>query len=314
MNRSAREVFGRDLNPDSAQFPLYLITHCQETDNLVKRAKVEQRTLSGDCQIKTVTGKSTFFVMISPIKASEDGFILTFHDVSEIRKIQKMRSDFVSNVTHELKTPLTSIRGFIDTLRAGALDKPEVAGRFLEIIDIEAERLHKLISDILILSEIEDMRQDHDLEDFDINALIDSVVVLLDETAASRQVTIIAESDGSTLPVHANPFRIKQVLINLAENAIKYNLEGGKVMIKAERLSKNLVRLSVSDTGPGIAPEHQERIFERFYRVDTSHSRELGGTGLGLSIVKHIAQLYGGSAKVISQPGLGATFIVDLAI
>ena len=314
MNRSAREVFGRDLDPGRAVFPLFLITHNQETDDLVSRSIKEKKSIAADCTLQTVVGKITFHIIVSPIKAPSGGAILTFHDVSEVRKVQKMRSDFVANVTHELRTPLTSIRGFIETLRAGAISNPEVAGRFLEIIDIEAERLHKLISDILILSEIEDLRQDKDVEDFNLNALIDDVAVLLDEAASARQVSIIVENDDVPLLVHANQYRIKQVLINLADNAIKYNYEGGKVYIKAERLPEGPVRLTVRDTGPGISREHQERVFERFYRIDTSRSRELGGTGLGLSIVKHIAQLYGGTARVSSQPGQGSTFIIDLGI
>ena len=314
MNRSAREIFGRNLDPGQAVFPLFLITHSQDIDKLASKAQGDNKPVAADCIIETVVGKSTFHVLVSPIKAPSGGAILTFHDVSEVRKVQKMRSDFVANVTHELRTPLTSIRGFIETLRAGAISNPEVAGRFLEIIDIEAERLHKLISDILILSEIEDLRQDKDLEDFNLNALIDDVAVLLDEAATDRQVSIIVENDDEPLLVHANQFRIKQVLINLADNAIKYNYEGGKVYIKAERLPEGQVRLTVRDTGPGISREHQERVFERFYRVDTSRSRELGGTGLGLSIVKHIAQLYGGTARVSSQPGQGSTFIIDLGI
>jgi len=225
-----------------------------------------------------------------------------------------MRSDFVANVTHELRTPLTSIRGFIDTLRNGAINKPEVADRFLEIIDIEADRLHKLISDILILSEIEDLPQDRDFETFNLYELIDDITVLLDESASENKVSIIADTDGPPLLVQANRFRIKQILINLTDNAIKYNYPGGKVFISAQRLPNSQVRLTVRDTGPGILREHQERVFERFYRVDTSRSRELGGTGLGLSIVKHIAQLYGGTARVVSEPGQGATFIVDLMI
>jgi two-component system phosphate regulon sensor histidine kinase PhoR len=315
MNTPAREIFGRDLDPAKSVFPLYLITHREETDQLVGKALTVGKPIAAECAIQTDRGLITFYVMASPIKSSAfEGVILTFHDVSEARKIAKMRSEFVANVTHELRTPLTSIRGFIETLRRGAMNNPDVAGRFLEIIDIEAERLHKLISDILILSEIEDLHEDKDFENFDLNALIDDVAVLLDETASARKISIIAESGETPLPVNANRYRIKQILINLADNAIKYNYEGGKVFIRAERRPDGLVRLTVRDTGAGIPREHQDRIFERFYRVDTSRSRELGGTGLGLSIVKHIAQLYGGTAKVTSQPGEGAIFTVDLDI
>lgn len=315
LNTPAHEIFGRDLDPGKSVFPLYLVTHSDDTDKLAGKALSEGKPVAGEISINTTMGQMIFHVIASPIKSSvTTGVILTFHDISEVKKIQKMRSDFVANVSHELRTPLTSIRGFIETLRAGAINQPENASRFIDIIDVEAERLHQLITDILILSEIEDIHIDKNIESFNINALIDDVTVLLDETASAKQVTIIAENDETPLPVQANPARIKQILINLAENAVKYNYEGGKVYIKAERLSDNMLRLTVRDTGPGIPREHQDRVFERFYRVDSSRSRELGGTGLGLSIVKHIAQLYGGTARVVSQPGEGATFIVDLAI
>ncbi len=315
MNRAAREVFGRDLDPTQAVFPLYLITHSQDTDALVEQAFAKGGPITAESAVQTVKGKIDFHIFTSPIKAeTSQGVIMTFHDISEIRKIQKMRSDFVANVSHELRTPLTSIRGFIETLRGDAINNPEVARRFIDIIDIEAERLHQLITDILILSEIEDLREDKERETFNLNAVIDDVAVLLDETASARKVSLVVENGDVPLSVSASKARMKQILINLAENAIKYNYEGGKVFIKADRQTDSRVRLTVRDTGPGIPPEHQERVFERFYRVDSSRSRELGGTGLGLSIVKHIAQLYDGSASVVSRPGEGATFIVDLKI
>jgi len=224
-----------------------------------------------------------------------------------------MRSEFVANVSHELKTPLTSIRGFVDTLRNGRIVDPAVQARFLEIIDIEAERLHQLISDILQLSEIEGMESDLELQKFDLSALLDDVATLLDDKAGERQVSIIVE-DSEPLPVLASQYRIKQILINLADNAIKYNRQGGRVYIRATREPDRMVAIRVRDTGEGIPADHLARVFERFYRVDKSHSREMGGTGLGLSIVKHIAQLYDGTATVESTPGVGSVFTVRLQI
>ena len=146
--------------------------------------------------------------------------------------MQQLRSEFVANVTHELKTPLTSIRGFVDTLKNGAVNNPEVSKRFLEIIDVEAERLHKLISDILILSEIEDATQEKEVEEFDLNTLIDEIIVLLDDEASAKKVSIITEDideQNEKFMVKANRNRIKQIFINLVENAIKYNNENGKI-------------------------------------------------------------------------------------
>ena len=315
MNRRARELFGRDLDPTQAVYPLLLITHNPDSEKLVAQAVAAGKSAKADLLLRTVQGLSTFQVIASPVRSQPvEGVILAFHDVTESRKLQKMRTDFVANVTHELRTPLTSIRGFIETLRNGAINNPAVAGRFLEIIDIEAERLHQLISDILVLSEIEYLHEDKDQESFNLNALIDDVAVLLDDAANAAKVALVVENAGEPLPVKANPHRIKQVLINLVDNGIKYNQPGGKVFITASRLADGQVSLQVRDTGVGINPEHQERIFERFYRVDKSRSRELGGTGLGLSIVKHIAQLYGGSARVESRVGEGSAFTVLLNI
>lgn len=315
LNKPAKDTFGRDLDPSHTVFPLLLLTHSNKIDQLVGQALESGKRVEIFEPVKTVRGEANFFIVASPIRSTQSaGVILTFHDVSESQRLQKMRSEFVANVTHELHTPLTSIRGFIETLRKGAISDPAVAGRFLEIIDIEAERLHKLISDILILSEIEDMKEDKEKVSFDLKAMVDSVLVMLDEAASARKVSLIAEDAETPLNVLANPYRIKQILINLVDNAIKYNYEGGKVYIKSERLSDNKVRLAVRDTGPGIPPEHLEKVFERFYRVDTSRSRELGGTGLGLSIVKHIAQLYDGIAKVHSEPGTGSEFTVEMKI
>lgn len=315
MNIHAREIFGRNLDPASTAYPLVLITHHPESERLVQHALDAGQTVSAELTIATVRGNVVFNVTASPIKSPfSQGAIMTFYDISQARQLQRMRSEFVANVTHELRTPLTSIRGFIETLRHGAVNNPAVADRFLEIIDIEAERLHKLISDILVLSEIEDLREDKERETFDLTALIDDVAVLLDDMATEKKVSIIPETGEEPIAVSANRYRIKQILINLMDNAIKYNREGGKVFVTARRQGDGRLCLVVRDTGVGIAPEHIDRIFERFYRVDASRSRELGGTGLGLSIVKHIAQLYGGYARVESQPGSGSTFTVVLDI
>ncbi len=231
----------------------------------------------------------------------------------KLAELQDMRSEFVANVSHELKTPLTSIRGFVDTLRNAPDISPATQERFLEIIDIEVERLHQLISDILQLSEIEGMESELEQQKFDLSAVIDDVATLLDDKATERKVSIVVE-DCEALPVLASKYRIKQILINLVDNAIKYNRPGGKVYIQATREPDRVIAIRVRDTGEGIPPEHLSRVFERFYRVDKSHSREMGGTGLGLSIVKHIAQLYEGTAIAESTPGVGSTFVVRLRI
>ena len=318
MNRYTREEFVDQSYSEDKDYPLISIVHSREAEQIANRVISSKKPEHAEMVINTRKGTKSFRVIALPMASPKfGGVIITFQDITQMQKLQQMRSEFVSNVTHELKTPLTSIRGFVDTLRQGAMKNPEVAERFLEIIDVEAERLYKLISDILSLSEIEEMKEDSDATVFDLNPLFDEVMVLLDDEAVAKHVTMIT-GDGEELSapflVKANRYRIKQILINLIENAIKYNVDNGKVYISAERNSAGEVVLKVRDTGYGIAKEHLPRIFERFYRVDKSRSKELGGTGLGLSIVKHIAMLYGGNASAESTVGQGSEFTVTLKI
>lgn len=236
------------------------------------------------------------------------GVLLIIDDVTKIKKLENIRSDFVSNVTHELKTPLTSIRGFIDTLKGGAIKEEAVANRFLDIIDIEAERLYSLIQDILLLSEIESKRE-YETIPFDINECVNSVIELL-ESKLTDKVEIIFEPQPYLKPFICNPDRMKQLLINLLDNAIKYTEEGSITITCTEEDNELILR--VKDTGIGIGKDHLSRIFERFYRVDKGRSRKQGGTGLGLSIVKHIVELYNGNIQVESNPGVGTEFKISL--
>ena len=315
MNAHAKSVFGRCTNALQAVFPLILITHSHETEAVVAQAMETGETITDEMTLDTEFGKRAFQVTASPVGTVQaDGAIITFHDISQVKRAQEMRSEFVANVTHELRTPLTSIRGFIETLRNGAIHNADVSERFLDIIDIEAERLHQLINDILVLSEIEVNQKEWDYDTFDLHELLSEVVVLLCDQASERRVAVHLPEDQAPFVVSASRDRIKQLMINLVDNAIKYNHVGGAIFIDIQRLEDGKVAIAVRDTGPGIEPEYQERIFERFYRVDKSRSRALGGTGLGLSIVKHIAQLYRGQASVESSPGEGSTFHVTLEI
>lgn len=237
------------------------------------------------------------------------GILLIIEDITQLKKLENMRRDFVSNVTHELKTPLTSIRGFIDTLKSGAMKEEAVANRFLDIIDIEAERLFSLIQDILILQEIESKREFERVPS-DLNECVNAVIELLHPEIQDSPIQIIFEPQPYLKPFYCNPDRMKQLLINLLDNAIKYTEEGTiTVSLKEE---ENDLLLSVKDTGIGIEKEYLARIFERFYRVDKGRSRKQGGTGLGLSIVKHIVELYNGNIQVNSTLGVGTEFIITL--
>lgn len=228
--------------------------------------------------------------------------------LSAMKKVEKMRQEFVSNVTHELKTPLTSIRGFVETLKNGALKDPDCAGRFLDIIEIETERLGNLIDDTLLLSEIEnqkDVRQ----ESCQVNEVIQEVTELL-APRVKPHVRLIFQPDPGVRPYTCNRDRMKQLLINLIDNGLKAT-EFGAVTVVC-RSTASLLILEISDTGIGMEEEETERIFERFYRVDKGRSRSQGGTGLGLSIVKHIVELYKGTVHVKSHPGEGTEIRVEL--
>jgi len=240
------------------------------------------------------------------------GAILTIHDITKIKKLELIRTEFVSNVTHELKTPLTSIRGFIETLKDGAIQDKKVAEKFLQIIDIEAERLYMLISDILQLSEIESKNSDDNIKTHVFEDIMVQILPILTEAARKKNIKIEYDIQDN-LKITANSDRIKQMLINLIDNAIKYNIENGKVVISAYR-SEGRLTIIVKDSGIGISKEHLPRIFERFYRVDKGRSKSMGGTGLGLSIVKHIVNLYNGDINVKSTPYEGTEFVVKLPL
>lgn len=237
------------------------------------------------------------------------GGLAVLSDITRLHKLEVMRSEFVANVTHELKTPLTSIRGYIELLKSGERDA-ETARSFYEIIEIEAERLQKLTDDLLQLSDIENGGKDTEVPLTPLADVVERVVNTLRPEAEQKQVELDVTVEPG-LKVRAHTRRLYQLVKNLMENAVKYNRAGGNVRLTAG-VEMGVAVIRVQDTGIGIPPEHLDRIFERFYRVDKGRSRELGGTGLGLSIVKHIVSLYGGDIRVTSQPGEGTTFTVRL--
>lgn len=281
--------------------------------NLLKESVTNNTSLSGEITLGKPQEK-IFRITTNPIRAigmenSNAGGIVVIQDITNIKKLEQIRTEFVSNVTHELKTPLTSIRGFIETLRNGAISDTSVADKFLEIIDIEAERLYILINDILQLSEIESRQNDSNVALHDLQSILEETLPVLQPVAEKKKVQLYTEITPP-LPLMVNKNRIKQLLINLIDNAIKYNHEEGAVYIKAWP-EHDKIHLSIRDTGIGIEADQLPRIFERFYRVDKGRSRSMGGTGLGLSIVKHIVNFYGGELQVKSKPGEGTEFIIQ---
>lgn len=237
------------------------------------------------------------------------GAIGVFFDITQLEKLERVRQEFLSNVSHELKTPLTAIVAFVETLEAGALDDRENSERFLEIIRKNAARMQNLIDDILELSAIEAGNVGVKAEEIELSPLINDVIMSLAAKASSRGITVKNHVPPDTL-VFVDPRRLEQMLTNLVDNAIKFNRDGGMVTIGAEAGART--RILIKDTGEGIPAQHLERLFERFYRVDRARSRDMGGTGLGLAIVKHLARAHGGEVRVSSQLGKGSTFEIDL--
>lgn len=250
-------------------------------------------------------GIHIYLNMVKPVgRAHED----LKRAAEESKRAEMIRKEFVANVSHELKTPLTSISGFIETLQQGAAEDPEIRTRFIDIIAIETSRLKRLIEDLLVLSDIENRKESADVQDFSAKEEIEKTVQTLQPIAEDKNVELITGFDEDVV-ILGSPDRFRQMMVNLIENAVKYSEEGGRVWIEARKLDTK-VQVTVKDEGIGIAEEHLDRLFERFYRVDKSRSAKAGGTGLGLSIVKHIAALFNAELKVESKVGEGSIFYV----
>ncbi len=306
MTERARELLG------SYAGTVRRLSECG-THYLAVQAMLEKVMQGGEAFTQplsiTVPAERELEVYVSRLSGNASGALAVISDVTRIRKLERMRSEFVANVTHELKTPLTSIRGYIELLMAEERDA-QTTRSFYEIIEIEAERLQKLTDDLLQLSDIENGSTEREVTPIPLAETVEKVIKTLRPEAQARGISLHAFVEPG-LQVVAAPHRLYQLIKNLMENAVKYNRDGGAVNLSAAT-ERGVAVIRVHDTGIGIPPEHLERIFERFYRVDKGRSRELGGTGLGLSIVKHIVNLYGGDVRVDSEPGVGTTFTVRL--
>lgn len=253
-------------------------------------------------------------VYINSVKNTDDdivGAVIIVRDITKIKKLEKMRTDFIANVSHELKTPLTSIKGFIETLLDGAYKNPSLAKRFLNIIDVETSRLNRLISDLLDLSQLETNRIKLNIIAVDIKIMLDEVEMIFHNRFEKKKIKFFKLIPEDLSKVKVDTDCLRQVFINLLDNAVKYTPTGGEIWVIAEDRGRK-IKVSVCDNGVGIPEDDLKRIFERFYRVDKARARKLGGTGLGLSIVKHIVKAMDGEIWAESKHNEGSKFVFTL--
>ncbi|PFG05434.1 two-component system histidine kinase PnpS [Bacillus sp. es.034] len=311
-NRTFREFFNLEES-QLKKVRYHEVIHYSEVNKLVEEIFMTEERLRKQILLPYKLDRKHYEVYGAPIIGNNDewkGIVVVFHDITELKKLEQMRKDFVANVSHELKTPITSIKGFSETLLDGAMNDPDTLKSFLDIILKESDRLQSLIQDLLELSKIEKQGFQLFVEEVEVAGLIEDVIPILKEKAKPKDISLQAdfESRGTA---EVDSYRLKQVFINLISNAIAYTPRGGNVSVKVQD-DQDKVYVKVKDNGMGISQEELPRIFERFYRVDKARSRNSGGTGLGLAIVKHIIEAHEGDIEVESELEKGTTFTVTL--
>ncbi len=314
MNRAAAELIGTTGDAAAGRM-LTEVLRNTELLKLLRSALEKKENAEGEVIVHRGDEELTLYVRATPVRDPEGkvlGAMIVATDVTQIRKLERVRRDFVANVSHELKTPLTSIKGFVETLQDGALEQPEEAKRFIGIIARQVARLQAVLADLLSLSRIEQQAEHGDLrfQDGAIRPVLESAVELCAHRAAQKKIEISLDCPPEARS-RMNPDLFEQAAVNLIENAIKYS-EAGRAIRIAVAPEGGGWKIDFADQGCGIEPQHLDRIFERFYRVDKARSRSEGGTGLGLSIVKHIMSAHGGSVTVASTAGVGSTFTLHL--
>ena len=307
LNRGMTEIIGRDYADIVKKTPIEVMRSVELQDALGRFRKGEQPVLQ-----EIALGAEApriLDVTISMVKSppgQDPKTMLVFHDVTRLKKLERMRADFVANVTHEIKTPLTAINGFVETLEAGAIDDPALSKRFLQTIRENVLRLNRLVDDLLTLSSIELGESELHPESVALGEILEKAIALVQAKAAARGVVIRTDFPPGLPAIQADRDRAVQVFLNILDNAVKFSPEGGEIDVTAAG-DEEVVTVKVTDRGQGIPAGEIPRLGERFYRVDKARSRDPGGTGLGLSIVKHLMQAHGGSMGIESVPGRGTT-------
>ncbi|MBI2986452.1 MAG: PAS domain-containing protein [Deltaproteobacteria bacterium] len=320
LNQNAQKMFALPPSQSFQGASLMEISRHPEMKKLL------QEVLACDCSKECFTKEISldegkwFGVNAVSLRDGDEkplGYILVFHDITELKRLEMVRADFVANVSHELRTPLTAIRGYTETLLRNPPADPGEAEQFLGIIQRHSERLGRLIDDLLTLSDLESGKIQLEKGKLQTADLIGRVLEIFQDQAGKKNITLLRSVDADLPLIIGDSDRLQQLLINLIDNALKYTPSGGRIEVAARLVSLNnhqppMVEIAVADTGCGIAEKDLPRLTERFYRVDKARSRELGGTGLGLAIVKHIVQVHGGFLKIGSQIQKGTTVRVFL--
>jgi len=312
-NAAAKKFFG--IESDAEGRPLIETLRNAELAVIIKKALAAEETVSQEIEVMYPREFSLLATAVPfyypPERKNASSIVLSLHDITRLKQLEAVRKDFIANVSHEIKTPITAIKGFTDTLLEGAIDDKENASRFLQTIKNHSERLNSLVSDLLTLSSIElgDVRIEK--QNVDINNLTDTVLITLMDKAKSKGLFLKKSFPPEISEIYADKNRLMQILLNLVDNGIKFT-ESGSVTIGIEKANEHVI-LFVEDTGAGIPKRHLSRLGERFYRVDRSRSRELGGTGLGLAIVKHLVKAHGWEMNIESAEGKGTKVRISLS-
>jgi two-component system phosphate regulon sensor histidine kinase PhoR len=305
-NQGFAAILELDVPPQSGRALVEVVRQTELIEAVRKVLSGEPRV---EAEIVTGTLRQHFFAAtVAAVRAGDtSGAVIVLHDITDLRKLERVRRDFIANVSHEFKTPLTAIQGFAETLLAGAVDDPQNRGRFLGIILEHSRRLARLTDDLLKLSKMDADRLELEIRRLGVSQLVESCLETSQHRAAEKNIRI-SVNIAPHLPEIAGDRRLlAEVLQNLLDNATQYTLPGGQIMVSAETSDAEVI-FTVSDTGIGIPQADQPRIFERFYRVDAARSREVGGTGLGLAIAKHLVEVHGGRIWVESEVAQGSQF------
>ena len=313
VNDAARQMLNVDPNLIGRHY-VEAIRHPGVVQHLGSALKGERpHPIEVPLETRSGTTHTTriFRAQATPASAASAGAVLVLHDISDLRRTDRVRRDFVANVSHELRTPLTAVRGYVEALMDDSIDAAE-RRTFLSVIDRHTRRMERLVRDLLRLARLDAQQETVDAQPLDVSSLFRAVVVDLSERIERQQIEIAIDVAADAARVEVDPTKMHDAVRNLLENAVNYSPAGGRIELRAHTVDGRVL-LTVADHGPGVPEADLPRVFERFYRVDQSRTRDQGGTGLGLSIVRHLVELHGGRVRAENRPdGTGAVFTISL--